>query len=160
MHRLCPLTLYLAIRFTIHGNPSPGDVEMKIGDLAKRAGVTTQTIRYYERRGLLPEPSRSSSGYREYDHAAQERLDFVLRAKDLGFSLAEIGELLDLHVSSGRSADDVRRLALKKVSSVERKVQELERIREALLDLVARCEAGDTRGSCALMHTIAAQRHS
>lgn len=133
---------------------------MKIGDLAERTGVTTQTIRYYERRGLLREPSRSASGYREYDQTALERLDFVLRAKDLGFSLAEIGELLDLQTRPGRSPDDVRRLALKKVSSVEQKVRELERIREALLELAARCKADDDPGSCALMHTIGAQGNS
>lgn len=129
---------------------------MRIGELARRTGVTTQTIRYYERRGLLREPSRSSSGYRDYDRVAQDRLDFVLRAKDLGFSLGEIQELLDLHVSRGRTPDDVRQLALRKVSSVEKRLKELERIREALLGLVARCEAGDSPDSCALMHTLAA----
>lgn len=137
-----------------------GRREMRIGELAEEAGVTTQTIRYYERRGLLREPSRSTSGYREYDRAAQRRLQFVLRAKDLGFSLGEIGDLLDLHVRPGRTPDDVRELALQKVARVERKLRELEGIREALVGLVARCEAGDAPGSCALMHTLGAQHHS
>jgi MerR family copper efflux transcriptional regulator len=77
---------------------------MQIGELAEQAGVNVQTVRYYERRGLLPEPDRKASGYRIYDESDALRLGFILRAKALGFTLSEIEELLDLHVDPRRTS--------------------------------------------------------
>jgi DNA-binding transcriptional MerR regulator len=97
--------------------------EMTIGALARAAGVNIETVRYYERRGLLAVPARSDAGYRQYDDEALWRLQFVARAKQLGFTLSEIGELL---ASDGtRSADDVIAVARAKLAAVDEQVQEL-----------------------------------
>lgn len=130
---------------------------MRIGELADRAGVNVQTVRYYERRGLLPEPDRTGSGYREYDESDLLRLRFILRAKALGFTLSEIGELLALRVDADTTAEDVRRHALQKIADTEAKIRDLERIRSALRHLVGVCEAQGSPAECALMHAIETQ---
>ena len=89
---------------------------MRIGEVARRSGVGVETIRYYEREGLLPEPERRPSGYRQYDGSTVERLEYIRRAKDLGFTLKEIGELLDLRVDRTRGCADVRALARAKIA--------------------------------------------
>lgn len=129
---------------------------MKIGELAARAGVNIQTVRYYERRRLLRAPGRTRGGYREYDEPDLLRLRFVLRAKELGFTLSEIAELLALRVDPGRSAEDVRTTALDKIAQTERKIRDLERIRAALRRLVTSCEAHGPVAECALIHAIEA----
>ncbi len=82
--------------------------EMTVGRLAKTAGVNIETIRYYERRGLLPEPTRKESGYRLYSDEDVKRLQIILRAKELGFALREIQELLELRVDVKTNCDEVR----------------------------------------------------
>lgn len=129
---------------------------MRIGELAERAGVNVQTVRYYERRGLLPEPDRKPSGYRLYGEEDLLRLRFILRAKALGFTLAEIEELLDLRVDPRRTADDVRRHAEEKIADVEAKIRDLRGIRRALRQLVESCDAHGSIEECALMHAIGA----
>jgi MerR family transcriptional regulator, copper efflux regulator len=127
---------------------------MKIGNLANRTGVGVQTVRYYERRGLLPEPDRTGSGYREYDEQDLLRLRFILRAKGLGFTLTEIRDLLELRVSPDRTADDVRRVAREKVRDVESKIGDLEEIRVALSRVVDACHAHGPPETCALMYAL------
>lgn len=127
---------------------------MKSGELARRAGVNVQTLRYYERRGLLPPPDRTGSGYREYGPEDLRRLRFILRAKELGFTLTEVGELLDLRVDPRRTADDVRERALRKLRATDAKIRDLRRIRGALEELVHRCEAHGAPHECALIHAI------
>lgn len=129
---------------------------MQIGELADRAGVNVQTVRYYERRGLIPEPDRKPSGYRVYGEEDVLRLRFVLRAKALGFTLTEIDELLDLRVDPRRTADDVRRHAEEKVADVEAKIRDLRGIRRVLRKLVESCDAHGSPDECALMHAIGA----
>ncbi len=105
---------------------------MQIGQLAKRTHVPIDTIRYYESHGILPAPARRNSGYRSYGEADVARLHFVPRAKALGFTLREISELLQL---SGRSDEDmaaVRASAAARLADVERKLDELTRIRDGL----------------------------
>lgn len=131
---------------------------MRIGELAERAGVNVQTVRYYERRGLLPEPDRTATGYREYDEADLLRLRFILRAKGLGFTLSEVGELLDLRVDPVRTAADVRERALEKITDTEEKIRDLEGIRSALRRLVESCDAHGSPHECALMHAIGANQ--
>ena len=128
--------------------------QMKIGDLANRGGVSVQTVRFYERSGLLPEPARTSSGYREYDRHDVHRLRFIHRAKELGFTLSEVRELLDLRVDPHRTADDVRDRALLKIETTQAKIRDLNRIQQALQQLVNRCEAHGSPHECALMHAI------
>lgn len=130
---------------------------MTIGELAERVGVNAQTVRYYERRGLLPEPDRTPAGYRVYEQEDLLRLRFVLRAKALGFTLSETGELLELRVRPDRSAEDVRRHALEKIQETEGRIRDLEAIRAALNELVASCEAHGPADECALMHAIGAR---
>jgi MerR family copper efflux transcriptional regulator len=129
---------------------------MKIGELAERVGVNVQTVRYYERRGLLPEPDRRPSGYRVFGEDDVLRLRFILRAKALGFTLTEVGDLLDLRVDPRRTADDVRHHAEEKIADVDAKIRDLRGIRRALRQLVASCDAHGSADECALMHAIGA----
>ncbi|HSH45978.1 MAG TPA: heavy metal-responsive transcriptional regulator [Longimicrobiales bacterium] len=129
---------------------------MKIGEFAERAGVNVQTVRYYERRGLLTEPDRTGSGYRSYSERDALRLRFILRAKDLGFTLSEVAELLDLRVDPDRSAEDVRARAQEKIRQTETKIQDLESIKAALQRLVSSCDAHGSPEECALMHAVGA----
>jgi MerR family transcriptional regulator, copper efflux regulator len=131
---------------------------VKIGELAGRAGVGVETIRYYERRGLLQEPNRTRAGYREYTEHDALRMRFILRCKDLGFSLTEIQDLLDLRLAPGSTADDVRRRAAGKVAGVEAKIADLQRIRAALRQLVGSCSAHGRPEECALMHALGGDR--
>lgn len=130
---------------------------MQIGELAKQAGVNVQTVRYYERRGLMPEPDRKASGYRDYGERDLLRLQFVLRAKSLGFTLSEIGELLDLRVDPGTTAEDVRRRAQAKIADTESRIRDLRNIREALARVVSACDAHGLPEECALMHALGAE---
>lgn len=158
--RTTPLTLYHGIGVTLDttvDEDGPEEAAMRIGELADRAGVNVQTVRYYERRGLLPEPDRTGSGYREYDESDLLRLRFILRAKALGFTLSEIGELLALRVDADTTAEDVRRHTLQKIADTEAKIRDLERIRSALRHLVGVCEAQGSPAECALMHAIETQ---
>src|SRR5437763_1732369 len=115
-----------------------------IGELARGAGVNVETVRYYERRGLLDEPPRSPSGYRQYSAEDLWRLQFIGRAKRLGFTLGEIGDLL----GAGRSADAVLQAAQAKLASVEVRERELAELRTRLEHLVDLCEGADP-GACA-----------
>ncbi len=133
---------------------------MKIGELAQLAGVNIQTVRYYERRQLLREPGRTRAGYREYDPHDLLRLRFILRAKELGFTLTEIEELLALRVDPRRTADDVRTRAQEKIAATDRKIRDLKRIRAALQHLVGSCEAHGPVAECALIHAIEVVEHA
>jgi DNA-binding transcriptional MerR regulator len=128
---------------------------MKIGELAQRADVGIDTVRYYERQGLLPAPHRLASGYRSYDHGDIARLRFVRRAKALGFTLSEIRELLAL---SGRREDDMGGLkaaAIEKLADVEHKLEELQRIRDGLQALVASCPGHGALERCPILAALA-----
>ncbi len=112
---------------------------LTIGQLAKRADVKIDTIRYYEKEGLIPEPGRRDSGYRTYPESVVKRLAFIKRAKGLGFTLHEIWGLLSLRVSLKTPCGEVRRRADQKLEAVDEKIRQLERIREALKLLSAHC---------------------
>jgi Hg(II)-responsive transcriptional regulator len=128
---------------------------MTIGDLARRAGVNVQTVRYYERRGLLAEPSRTPAGYRTYAEDALERLRFIRRAQELGFTLAEIEELLVLRLDPHTTAATVKARAEGKLEDVERRIHDLERIKRALSHLVRRCHGGHGPvGDCPLLEAL------
>lgn len=128
---------------------------MRIGELARRAGVNLQTVRYYERRGLLSDPRRRGAGYREYTEATIERLRFIKRAQELGFTLAEIGELLNLRLDPGTTAADVKTRAEAKIGEIEGKLRDMERIRHALVHLAGRCHGGrEPLGDCPLLEEL------
>jgi Hg(II)-responsive transcriptional regulator len=127
---------------------------MRTSQLAARAGVNVQTLRYYERRGLLPEPVRLASGYRSYDPAAVRLVRFVKRAQQLGFSLEEIDALLDLAAGGPDSCDAARAIAGEKLGELERKIADLSAMRESLRQLVATCDLSRSKRICPLLEAI------
>ena len=110
---------------------------LTIGQIARSAGVGVETVRFYERQGLLQEPARKESGYRQYPEDVVARLRFIKRAKELGFSLKEIKELLALRVDPDTTCADVRSRAEAKIADVEEKIKALQRIKKALVKLTA-----------------------
>lgn len=124
---------------------------MKIGEVAKLSGTGIETIRFYEREGLLLEPERRPSGYRQYDEATVERLEYIRRAKELGFTLAEIKELLDLSFAHS-ICDHIRQRAESKLLDVESKIRNLQQMRRSLRKIVERCRINDTTDDCPLFH--------
>ena len=128
---------------------------MTIGRLAKQDGVNIDTIRYYERNGLIPEPVRRASGYREYEAADASRLRFILRAKELGFTLAEIGELLSL--SADRDVRGVKRRAEERLDHVEHKIKELQRVRKGLKTLIDACPGHGDLASCPIVAALSGE---
>jgi Hg(II)-responsive transcriptional regulator len=128
---------------------------MTIGELARRAGVNVQTVRYYERRGLLAEPHRAPSGYREYVEDTLDRLRFIRRSKGLGFTLSEIEELLVLRLDPRKTASAVKARAEAKIADVDRRIHDLQRIKHALTHLAGRCHGGrGPLGECPLLETL------
>jgi len=130
---------------------------MTIGRLAIAADVHVETIRYYQRRGLLESPRRPSGGVRRYGNAALARLRFIKRAQAIGFSLEEIRELLRLEQVPG--CREARSLAATKLVAVQARIADLERMRSALRRLVAQCDTGRAR-SCPIIDSLAAPARS
>jgi DNA-binding transcriptional MerR regulator len=124
------------------------------GQLARAAGVGVQTVRYYERIGLLREPPRSTGGYREYDGTDLRRLRFVRSAQELGFTLGEIEDLLALRVRRGRSCAAVAATADRAMARVDDKVRELEAMRRALARLRIACDDGSPTGDCPILEAL------
>jgi len=127
---------------------------MRTSEVAGQAGVNAQTLRYYERRGLLPEPPRSRAGYRDYPVSAVGVLRFVKRAQELGFTLAEVEELLELADGGPDSCGRARALAEAHAASLEAKMADLRRMRDSLGELVATCERPRADRSCPLLRAI------
>lgn len=127
---------------------------LTIGQLAKQADVNVETVRYYERRGLIPEPPRRDSGYRQYSQDFVLRIQFIKRAQELGFSLKEIEELLALQVESKAVCDDVREQAQLKIADVEAKIQMLQRIKNTLTELVTACEENELTDECPILNAL------
>jgi MerR family mercuric resistance operon transcriptional regulator len=125
-----------------------------IGQLARRAGVGVETVRFYERRGLIAQPPRRASGYREYPPEAISRITFIRRAKELGYTLKEIAELLELRVRPRRSCDAVKRNAEAKISDIEAKIESLRRMRKALRGLVNSCEKREATSECPILSAL------
>lgn len=128
---------------------------MWISEVAAQAGVNVQTIRYYERRGLLPSSPRHASGYRELPADFVPRIRFIRRAQTLGFSLDEIGEFLTLRSPRRGNRDKVRAVAVRRLRQIERKIDELARMRDALKMLTAQCESGKTL-DCPIIESLEA----
>jgi Hg(II)-responsive transcriptional regulator len=127
---------------------------LRIGEVAARAGVNVQTLRYYERRGLLAEPERTASGYRLYPSEAVQLVRFIKRAQELGFSLNEIEQLLRLRDDRASSCEEVQALAEAKIDTIEAKIRQLAALREALEVLVRSCERGDADRECPILEAI------
>ena len=128
------------------------ETPLKRGELARRCGVNIETVRYYEQRGLLPEPERNASNYRVYGEDAVRRLTFIGRAQDLGFTLKEIGELLALKADPGAGCADVVERADAKIADIDEKIRRLQAMRRALSDLRSRC-SGET-SECPILEAL------
>ena len=127
---------------------------LNIGALANAVGVGRETIRFYERRGLIPDPPRSKAGYRKYPTDTVRRVRFIRRAQELGFTLAEISELLELRVSDAATCGTVAANARAKLDQVQAKVTDLNRIGAALETLVARCELREETSECPILEEL------
>jgi MerR family transcriptional regulator, copper efflux regulator len=126
---------------------------LRIGQLAKRTGVSLQSVRYYEREGLLPKPQRLASGYRTFAPETVWQIQFIKHAQNLGFSLADIRELLSIQSHSEKECADVRRLAEEKLAEIER----LEAIRRALRDLAKQCPGRGSSHRCPIIKAISSE---
>lgn len=127
---------------------------LTIGDLAKATSTKVETIRYYEQIGLLPEPARTTSNYRAYDEEHLNRLSFVRRARDLGFSLDQIRDLLGLADQTDRSCEAVDAIARQHLREVERKIIDLTALRDELAEIIERCNHG-TVAECRIIGALA-----
>lgn len=131
-----PSTLDSVVRYRVYDSEYeevPTVKAMRIGDVAKRSEVGIETIRYYERQGLLAEPQRKPSGYRQYDESVVSRLRFIRRAKALGFTLAEIKELVGLGYDTETRCEHVRQRAERKVEDIESKIRSLQKMKRSLM---------------------------
>lgn len=129
-------------------------MSLTIGQVARGAGVGVETVRFYEREGLLAKPARRPSGYRQYEPETVTRLRFIRRAKDLGFTLAEIRKLLGLRFTAGSRKADVKRRAEQKIADIEAKVRDLQRMRDALLHLTAACDGHGSVDGCPILSAL------
>jgi MerR family mercuric resistance operon transcriptional regulator len=129
---------------------------MTIGKVAKATGLGVETVRFYERQGLLLEPERSPSGYRQYAPEAVQRLDFIVRAKRLGFTLKEIGQLLDLRAQPGAGCGDVQVRAQAKIADIEDRIAQLEAMKRALGELVIQCVGAGPIDECPILGALEA----
>jgi MerR family mercuric resistance operon transcriptional regulator len=127
---------------------------LTIGRLATEAGVNLETVRYYERRGLLPRPPRSASGYRLFPAEATRRLRFIRRAQELGFSLGEIRELLSLRVSRGSTSAQVKARAEAKLADIEARIKSLESMKNTLRKLTKICAGCGPIAKCPILESL------
>ena len=131
---------------------------MRIGALAEAAGVNIPTVRYYERRGIIPRPPRTSSGYRRYDQDVLDRIRFIKRAQDLGFTLEEIGDLLALRVDDRRACGVVEAATRAKLADVQAKLRDLQRLRNVLTRLVRSCQEKIPTNECPILAVLEQRR--
>ena len=127
---------------------------LTIGQLAKKARVNLETIRYYERRGLVPEPPRNKSGHRVYSQEAVKRTGFIKRCQAHGFSLKEVSELLALRVGPDTTCGDVKARVERKITDIEKRIEDLEKIKEALLRMSGKCVLNEPVGECPILEEL------
>ena len=128
--------------------------KLSISELARQANVHIETIRYYERRGLISEPPRNKSGHRQYSREAVRRTDFIKRCQTLGFSLIEIEEILELRVTSESTCADMKSRVTEKLTDVDKKIDELARIRNALSRLQKKCTGKGPIDTCPILEEL------
>ncbi len=132
---------------------------LTIGQVARQAGIGVETVRFYEREGLLAAPARRASGYREFGSDAISQLKFIRQAQGLGFTLREIKELLALRLDPTSTRAQVREQAETKVADIERRIDELKRMKKALLPLIAACDGKGRLEGCPILAAIDASCH-
>jgi Hg(II)-responsive transcriptional regulator len=127
---------------------------LSIGELARAAGIGVETVRFYERQGLIPDPPRRASGYRMYPPGAIDRLRFIRRARDLGFSLSEINDLLSLAGQPEGDRGRVKRIAEGKLAEVEGRIRDLQNVRTVLAHLTAQCSGHGPVHDCPIIESL------
>jgi MerR family mercuric resistance operon transcriptional regulator len=135
-----------------------GVTTYKIGEVASRADVNKETVRYYEKRGLIPKPDRRRSGYRIFTHRHIDQIRFIKRAQELGFTLSEIKELLELRLDGDSSCEQVREKAELKLGEVKQKIKDLKNIKEVLGELIEACKADGTTEECVILNALEGER--
>jgi len=128
--------------------------ELTIGKVAEKAGVGVETVRFYERKGLVAQPPKRGSGFRRYPTEAVERIRFIQSARTLGFTLKEISELLALRVEPSTTCGDIQARADAKVEEIDRKVRELRRMKKALQELSASCVGSGPTSECPILDAL------
>lgn len=127
---------------------------LTIGRLAQQGGVNLETIRYYERQGLLPKPPRTPAGYRMFPRDTPRRLRFIKRAQELGFSLNEIRELLSLRMKPGAERADIRARTEAKITDIEQKIRTLQALKKTLRQLTERCVGCGPLAECPILESL------
>lgn len=130
---------------------------LTIGEVARKAGVGVETVRFYERQGLLEEPQRRASGYRQYEEEAVAVLRFIRRAKELGFTIREIKGLLALRLDATATKAEVRQQAKAKVADIEARIADLQRIQDALQKLIKKCHGDGSTTGCPILAALQGQ---
>lgn len=131
---------------------------ISIGELAEQAGVGVETVRFYERKGLIKQPPRPRSGFRRYDEAVADRIRFIRQAQELGFTLSDIKQLLTLRVDPRTSCADVRQKAEAKIAEIDEKLAVLRRMRGALVDITNTCSGEGPTSACPILDYMERQR--
>ncbi len=127
---------------------------MTIGEVARSVGIGVETIRFYERKGLIDEPQRRASGYRQYEPDAVRRLRFIRRAKELGFSLSEVRGLLELRSGTDTHCEDVREQLEAKVIDIRERIADLRHMERALGEFARTCATADPQGDCPILDAL------
>jgi MerR family mercuric resistance operon transcriptional regulator len=127
---------------------------LTIGQVAKRTGVGVETVRFYEREGLLEAPDRTPAGYRRFDETIVARLRFIRRAKELGFTLHEIRELLSLKLDPSTTCADLKRRAEEKIADIETRIDSLRRMKQALVKLAGACSGRGKASHCPILEAL------
>ncbi len=138
------------------GSVNGGEVmaTLRTAEVAEQAGVNIETLRFYERKGILPEPPRRPSGYREYPPETVERVRFIKRAQELGFSLKEVQDLLELRETARAKAGRVRKVAEAKLEEIDHKIRDLEAMRKSLTELLSTCDGKSSVASCPIIESL------
>ena len=131
-----------------------GITTFKIGEVATRAKVNKETVRYYEKRELIPKPDRRYSGYRIFTQRHIDQIKFIKRAQELGFTLSEIKELLELHMHEDSTCSEIKSEAQAKYQDVDEKIKDLQRIKETLVDLIDSCSGSGPKGDCPILGAL------
>ncbi len=131
-----------------------GTTTFKIGEVARKAQVNKETVRYYEKRDLIPKPDRRRSGYRIFTQRHIDQIRFIKRAQELGFTLSEIKELLELRMDEGTTCSEIKAEAERKYSDVVDKLNDLQRIKETLVELIDSCDKSGPIGECPILEAL------
>lgn len=132
---------------------------MTIGQIAREAGIGVETIRFYEREGLLERPARQQSGYRQFEPDAIARLRFIKQAQRLGFTLREVRELLALKLDPSAKRSQLRDRALAKVADIDQRIKDLKRMKKSLAPLIKACDGKGALEGCPILNAIEAPCH-